>query len=179
MNPFARIILSVIIVFFINLIFRIAQKENNKKSTLHDNGLMFVHYPKVFFCVSITTTVFFIILSVLMYLFPFDKVTPMWCYALCSLFILFSTIIALFFLIWRIEVHLDKDYFVYRTFRGKKYRIEYRDCLFYSLKDTGLTLKVDTNTGFKNKAKVFSIANYTINYDFFLKELNTHNVKKK
>ena len=179
MSPFFRIIASGLTVLSIFFIFRIALKESDKQCSQNDNEIIIVRNPTVFFIVGISATIFFIILGIAMYLFPFGRVTPMWCYIVDSVFVFFFLMFALIMRIWRIDIYSDNDYFVYRTFCGRKYRIEYKDCIFYYQKDGGIKLKAVTNNKTNTKNKYFSISVFAINYEVFLKELNIHNVKKK
>ena len=179
MSQFFRIITVGITAFLIHMIFRFVLKENEKQSSQNDNDIIIVRYPTVFFIVSISTTTFFLLLGIAMYLFPFGRITPTWCYVIVLVFVFTSLITALIFKIWRIEIYSGNNYFVYRTFYGRRYCIEYKDCLFYSRKDGGIKLKtkLKSKTGTKNKS--FSVSALTINYEILLKELNVHNIKRK
>ena len=88
MSQFFRIITVGITAFLIHMIFRFALKENEKQSSQNDNDIIIVRYPTVFFIVSISTTIFFLLLGIAMYLFPFGRITPTWCYVIVLIFVL-------------------------------------------------------------------------------------------
>lgn len=117
----------------------------------------------LFFIIGIFVTILFL-----------DGTAAIWGLMVSVLFLILGLYMILKRQIWKIEIFRNEDYFLYRTFPYKTYRILYTDCVNYEFRAD--TLWFGTTLILRTKRKKFYIDTCATNFEFLLSTLTKHKV---
>lgn len=145
MQFFVRLIIPVLISIVLGFI-AFKDEQHNDKELLDNLGKehVVIRQPKSYLWIGLISSLFFVFMLCLMFLYPNDSVQP-WVVILFSLFVTSGISIFLFAKFWRIEVFKSEPYFVYRPLFCKK-RILYSDCTSYKYMSDHIAIKTKNRT---------------------------------
>lgn len=154
------VLVNMILIGFVYLI----QKKNDKISI--EKEQITVRLPRAYLWlgyISIIMSVFFFFLipSRMELEFILKCITT-------AIFFFLGVLLFVGTLVWRIDIYTNSDFFLYRTVIGRKYKISYNDCKFYSCDNYLLKLKT--------KRKKFYIDTKSVNFQYFYEMLEENNV---
>lgn len=117
----------------------------------------------LFFIICIFVTILFL-----------DGTAAIWGLLVSILFLLLGIYMVLKRQVWKIEIFRNEDYFLYRTFPYKTYRILYTDCVNYESRAD--ILLFGTTLILRTKGKKLRVKDCAINFEFLLSMLKKHKV---
>lgn len=166
-----RIISFALIPIILYWIILSAMKEGKKEEERGRRSTrIIVRLPKALWLIAIIGILFYTCLMVNM-IVSRNETEPLYVYIFFSFAILFSAYILYISLIWRIEVPKNEDYFVLRDCWGKRYIIQYSDCVSYQYRRQEIVVR--------NRIKNFTMNGFLVNYAVFIAMLNQHHVKRE
>ena len=134
-----------------------------------DDDLNLIRLPRFYLWVGVTDVLLWGTILVINTFFP-NGTEKWWTFALFGLFFLIGVLIIDASLVFRIQIIPEKSRFVYRSFLGNTYQIQFSECeSFYVTRNT---LKL------KTKIKAFYIDPFSHNIDSFLYQLRKNNVRE-
>lgn len=163
----ARLIGSVLInMVLVGLVYLIKKKNDKISIENVEKEQVTVRLPGAYLwlgCISIIMSVllFFLVKS------RFELEFILKC-IVTAIFFFLGVLLFVGTLIWRIDIYTNNDFFLYRTVIGRKYKILYSDCKFYSCDNNMLKLKT--------KRKKFYIDTKSVNFQYFYEMLEENNV---
>lgn len=171
MPTIIRILSTILIIVVIRIIIYMIQK-NNEKEAEKNSGKEHItlRLPRVYLWAGVFGILVFSTLLILMVLFPNDTAS-LWVYVVFIFFILLGVFIVLGAQFWKIDVFTKEDYFLYRNWNCRTYKILYSDCISYKFGKSN-TLILHT------KKKKIYIDLFTTNLETILSMLTEHKVKE-
>lgn len=167
MDLIIRLFVSVLINVVLCILAYLIEKRNSRIFIGNiESEYVVVQLPRYYFCISCVS----IIISVILFFLVPHRSEPEFILkcVVSTIFFILGYLIYVGTLIWRIYIFLSKDYFIYRTTFGKKYKIFYRDCSSYNCDNNVLKLRT--------KGKRFFIDIKSENFQYFYEMLEENNV---
>jgi len=154
-----RFLIPALIPIVLGVLMSYMVKSNDKEliKNLSKNHVI-LRLPKLYLWVGFIDVFVFTFCLFLMYLYPDNTAYPWVVYVLSVPLELIGIYLIVATLTWKVEVFRDKDYFIYRTVFGRKYKIKYDECV---------ECKYKTNTFIlKTQNKTFYIDQYARNFEY-------------
>lgn len=140
-----RFLIPAIITFAFTFFIYKNEKRNAKE--LVENlceSCVVLKLPKMYYWLGVIGCVFLTMLFVLCFSPKFEL--AIWQYV--AFFFLESMFISLLLSerLWKVEVFKDKNYFIYRTSFGRKYKVSYHECISYKNATNIFVIKTSRKT---------------------------------
>ncbi|MPN08497.1 hypothetical protein SDC9_155779 [bioreactor metagenome] len=148
-----------LIIVAVNAIMMIANNEKVK----YEKGTA-IRLPKTFFVIGCIVTVAIIALTIVIKIYSSEP-NDWWVYLCMFLFSLMGVYLIVYYFNWYIAV--EKDYFIYRTFWRKTYKIPYENVSELKISGDAIKIKMDN--------KKFSIDPHAIGIDEFIEKIKSVN----
>ncbi|WP_066498265.1 DUF6560 family protein [Abyssisolibacter fermentans] len=155
----------VLIAIIISFVFLIAKKENEEVIQNITGDSFIIRLPKVYIWIGAICALFFTVFFVLMLIFPNDT-AEIWVGVVFITFILLGLFLVYTSIKW--QVHVYKNYIIYRTVFGREYEFKYTEIKHVKLTQNSLKIKTDKKT--------FSIDSQAIGKELILQRFNENNV---
>lgn len=170
MHILIHIISPLLISLFLGLLYSRIYKSNCKSLIENmKNEHIIVKLPKAYFWVGALDILVFTVFIFLIKYFPPSEETILWLYIGFGLFVLLGIFIIAYTSIWKIDVFKHKEYFTYRTFFCKTYKIQYSECVSFKYTQYALTIKT--------YRKTFNFDSKTTNIDYLVAMLRKNKVE--
>lgn len=157
-------LIPIILGFFLSHMDRSNRKETIKNITREH---IVIRLPKAYLWIGCLDISFFITCLFLMTWFPNDTTTA-WVWMVFLLFVLIGAAIVFKTQIWKIDIFRSENYFLYRGWLFRTYRILFSDCVKYRFGANTLILET--------KERTFHIDTHATNFEFLLAILVQHKV---
>ena len=168
MHIFVRVVVPaltpILLGFFLTYIDRSNGKELMNQLT---KERIVIRLPKAYLWIGCLDISFFVTCLVLMALFP-NHTATVWVWAVFLLLTFMGAVIVVKTQTWQIVVFRSENYFLYRGWLFKTYKIPFSDCMHY---------KCGTNTLIlKTKERIIRVDIHATNFEFFMAMLAQHKV---
>lgn len=171
MNTFVTLFLTFSIIGIVSSILTnkiIKDNSNELVKNLKEEHII-IHLPNFYKWIGLSCSIFFLLLFVLMIIFPNDT-AEIWVAVLFGIFILLGLSIIWATYFWEIHIYRNDEYFIYITSFGNKHKIYYFDIINYKNGENYIKLKTNH--------KLFFVDNKSANIEFLLAMLKKNNVKE-
>lgn len=154
----------------IGLTVRLLFSINSYKKTSPEQNETVIKAPKMFLYIGIFSIAVGALPAVYVaFFYKGEQQIALW--FLCALFELLGIPLAVMTASWRIVVYNNEDFFLYRNWVGKTYKIKYEDCLECNTIKNGYIIKT--------KTKKIEVSDFCVNDDYFLKRIRIEILRNK
>ena len=164
---FGMLLLYFILSLLLDILYACIQREYQQEQQNKNQRTAVVRLPQTFLWAGCAGAIFFFALMLIMTVVPNTTATP-WVYGVFLFFFLLSLSIVAARLLWKIVFTQNDPVFLYRTFLGRTYQIDYSACISYKYAADMLILKTSQKT--------FYIDCSALHFERFRDTLTAHHI---
>lgn len=156
------VIIKCLSLSLIGILVRLLLSIKNDKMTTPEQNETVIKAPKIFLYIGIISVAIGILPAVYVaFFYKGEQQIALW--FLCALFEFLGIPLTVMSACWKIVLYKNEDFFLYRNWVGKTYKIKYEDCLECNTIKNGHIIKT--------KTKKMEVSDFCVNGDYFLKKI--------